>query len=47
MSAEVADEYAEAISWVRDQETGLRLGFPGKNLWMPMDQVEVPEFWSS
>ena len=32
-SAELADEYSEAMGWARDQDTGLRFGFPGKDLW--------------
>jgi len=34
---DAADQYGEAISWVRDCDSGLRLGFPGKNLWTTSD----------
>ena len=40
-SAELADEYSEAIGWARDQDTGLRLGFPGKDLWAAADVAPV------
>ena len=32
-AVELAEEYAEAIGWASDLDSGLRLGFPGKNLW--------------
>ena len=38
--SELADEYSEALGWVRDADTGIRLGFPGKDLWAPSAEPE-------
>ena len=32
-AAELTQQYLEYIQWVRDAETGLRLGFPGESIW--------------
>lgn len=39
---ELASEYAEALSWARDADSGQRLGFPGRNLWAVPDAPYVP-----
>ena len=32
---ELAEQYGEFLNWARDADTGLRCGFPGKDLWEP------------
>ena len=30
---EVQEQYLEYLSWPRDVDTGMRAGFPGRDLW--------------
>ena len=46
LTQELSAQYAEYLGWARDGDSGLRFGFPGRDLWAVEDSGR-PEFASS